>query len=108
MDIRRDVVRLLRREAVGLILRHVVLHKRRHFGYLVHAGAVAVRIWTPERRDRWRFSCAFRAMAKGALLRVDLASLRGVSIEFRKIDEPASRKWTAGHLILGEPLRVGD
>ena len=42
MDVGRDVIRFLWREAIGLILRHVVLHKRGHFGYLVHAGAVTV------------------------------------------------------------------
>ena len=45
---------------------------------------------------------------KGALLYVDLASLRGVSVQFREIDEASAWKLAAGHLILGQPLRVGD
>src|SRR5580704_4374863 len=108
MDVRRDVIRFLRRKAAGLILRHIVLHERRHFRDLIHAGAVAVRIRPPKGRGNGKFSRAIRPMANSAVFRVDLASLHRVSIQFRKIDKPASREWMASHLVLREPLRIGD
>ena len=104
----RNIVSLLWSEAVGLILGHVVLHESRHFGNLIHARAVAERIRSPKRRGDGKFPGAIRAMADGALFLEYLASLRGISIQFRKIDEAAAGEWMAGHLIFGKPLNVRD
>src|SRR3984957_11565251 len=108
VNVSRDVICLLRRQAVGLILRHVVLHKRRHLWYLIHARAVAVGIRAPQGRGHGKLSRTIRAMAYGALCGVNLAPLRGVSIQFRKFDEPPPRKPPPRCLFLGKPLRVLD
>lgn len=94
------IISLLRCQAPRTVLGHVVLNERRHFGYVVHSRAGVVRARTPQGGYRGRFSDTFQFVAHCALLHIDPTSAFPVSTELRKLDEAASWKRTARHLIL--------